>query len=97
MGDARSAEHGIKAALKERKFSAQIIWGRDDRTLRMKKCAPHLLKAPDLEGYEVISGKHFLQEDSSRAIASLIARSARRVVLRNRCEIPHCELLQRTS
>jgi len=67
-------EHGIKAALKERRFSAQIIWGKDDRTLRMKKYAPHLLKALDLEGYEVVSGKHFLQEDSSRAIASLIAR-----------------------
>ncbi len=67
-------EHGIKTALKERKFSAQIIWGKDDRTLRMKKYAPHLLKALDLEGHEVVSGKHFLQEDSSRAIASLISR-----------------------
>jgi hypothetical protein len=42
--------------------------------LRMKKYAPHLLKALNLEGYEVVSGKHFLQEDFSRAIASLIAR-----------------------
>jgi hypothetical protein len=50
------------------------IWGKDDRTLRMKKYAPHLLKALNLEGYEVVSGKHFLQEDFSRAIASLIAR-----------------------
>src|SRR3979490_1250012 len=67
-------EQGIKAALKERKFSAQIIWGKDDRTLRMKKYVPHGKKALDLEGYEVVSGKHFLQEDSSRAIASLITR-----------------------
>src|SRR6202521_2523310 len=66
--------NGIKAALKGRKFPAQIIWGKDDRTLRMKKYAPHLLKALDLEGYEVVSGKHFLQEDSSRGIASFIAR-----------------------
>jgi haloalkane dehalogenase len=65
-------EHGIKAALKERKFPAQIIWGKDDPALRMKKYAPHLLKALDLESYEVVYGKHFLQEDSS--IASLIAR-----------------------
>jgi pimeloyl-ACP methyl ester carboxylesterase len=67
-------EHGIKAALKARKFPAQIIWGKDDRTLRMKKYAPHLLKALDLESYEAVYGKHFLQEDSSPAIASLVAR-----------------------
>ena len=67
-------EQGIKAALKVRKFPAQIIWGKDDPALRMKKYAPHLLKALDLESYEAVHGKHFLQEDSSRAIASLIAR-----------------------
>ena len=69
--------NGIKAALKGRKFPAQIIWGKDDRTLRVKKYAPHLLKALDIEGYEVVSGKHFLQEDSSQAIASLIAKLMR--------------------
>jgi hypothetical protein len=30
-------------------------------------------KALDLESYEVVYGKHFLQEDSSPAIASSIA------------------------
>jgi pimeloyl-ACP methyl ester carboxylesterase len=70
-------EHGIKAALKERKFPAQIIWGKDDPALRMKKYVPHLLKALDLESYEVVDGKHFLQEDSSPAIASSIARLIR--------------------
>jgi haloalkane dehalogenase len=67
-------EQGIKAALKARKFPAQIIWGKDDPPLRMKKYASHLLKALDLESYEAVHGKHFLQEDSSRAIACLIAR-----------------------
>jgi haloalkane dehalogenase len=67
-------EHGIKAALKARKFPAQIIWGKDDPALRMKKYAPHLLKALDLESYEVVYGRHFLQEDSSPTIASSIAR-----------------------
>jgi pimeloyl-ACP methyl ester carboxylesterase len=67
-------EHGIKAALKARKFSAQIIWGKDDPALRMKKYAPRLLKALDLESYEAVCGRHFLQEDSSPAIASSIAR-----------------------
>jgi pimeloyl-ACP methyl ester carboxylesterase len=67
-------EQGIKAALKVRKFPAQIIWGKDDPALRMKKYVSHLLKALDLESYEAVHGKHFLQEDSSRAIASLIAR-----------------------
>ena len=67
-------EQGIKAALKVRKFPAQIIWGKDDPALRMKEYVSHLLKALDLESYEAVHGKHFLQEDSSRAIASLIAR-----------------------
>jgi pimeloyl-ACP methyl ester carboxylesterase len=67
-------EQGIKSALKARKFPAQIIWGKDDPALRMKKYVPHLLKALDLESYEAVPGKHFLQEDSSPAIASLIAR-----------------------
>ncbi len=67
-------EQGIKAALKARKFPAQIIWGKDDPALRMKKYAPHLLKALDLESYEVVYGKHFLQEDSSPTIASSIAK-----------------------
>jgi hypothetical protein len=39
----------------------------------MKKYAPHLLKGLDIESYEVVYGKHFLQEDSSPAIASSIA------------------------
>jgi hypothetical protein len=67
-------EQGIKAALKARKFPAQIIWSRDDPALKMKKFANHLLKALDLESYEAVYGKHFLQEDSSPAIASSIAR-----------------------
>jgi hypothetical protein len=33
-----------------------------------------LLKALDLESYEAVYGRHFLQEDSSNAIASSIAR-----------------------
>jgi len=70
-------EHGIKAALKARIFPAQIIWGKDDPALRIKQYAPHLLKALDLESYEVVDGKHFLQEDSSQAIASLIAKLMR--------------------
>jgi haloalkane dehalogenase len=67
-------EQGIKAALKARKFPAQIIWGKDDPALKMKRFAPHLLKALDLESYETVYGRHFLQEDSSPAIASSIAR-----------------------
>jgi pimeloyl-ACP methyl ester carboxylesterase len=70
-------EYGIKAALRARKFPAQIIWGKDDPALRMKKYVPHLLKTLDLGSYEVVDGKHFLQEDSSPAIASSIARLIR--------------------
>jgi hypothetical protein len=44
-----------------------------DPALTMKKYAPHLRKAPELESYEAVDGKHFLQEDSSGAIADEIA------------------------
>jgi pimeloyl-ACP methyl ester carboxylesterase len=67
-------EQGIKVALKARKFPAQVIWGKDDPALRMKQYAPHLLKALDLGSYEAVSGRHYLPEDSSPAIASSIAR-----------------------
>src|SRR5260370_30028653 len=53
-------EQGIKAALKVRKFPAQIIWGKDDPALRMKKYAPHLLKSLDLESCEAVYGNNFL-------------------------------------
>jgi pimeloyl-ACP methyl ester carboxylesterase len=71
-------EQRTKDALKARKFPAQIIWGKDDPALRMKKYAPHLLKALALEKYEAVDGMHFVQEDSSDAIASAIERLVKR-------------------
>jgi hypothetical protein len=59
-----------QAWMREKQPSLLVIWGKDDPALRMKKYAPHLLRALDLENYEAVYGKHFLQEDSSPAIAS---------------------------
>ena len=67
-------EQRIKAALKARTFPAQIIWGKDDPALRAKTYAPHLQSALNLQGYEEVRGKHFLQEDSAPEIAALIVR-----------------------
>ncbi len=68
--DMRPLCHFAVARLYQREVAGLDL---DDPALRMKKYAPHLLKALDLESYEAVYGKHFLQEDSSRAIASLIA------------------------
>ncbi len=69
-----SFEQRIKDALKTRKFPTQIIWGKGDPALRLKKYAPHLLRALALEKCEVVEGMHFVQEDSSCSITSAIAR-----------------------
>jgi pimeloyl-ACP methyl ester carboxylesterase len=69
-----SFERATKAALRSRNFPSQVIWSTDDPALKMKRYAPHLVKALDLAGFERVYGRHFLTEDSSPAIASSIAR-----------------------
>lgn len=69
-------EQGIVAALRERKFPAQIIWGGDDPALPVRKYVHELLEVLGLESWHTVHGKHFLQEDSPRDIAARIARLA---------------------
>ncbi|MDZ4297769.1 MAG: alpha/beta fold hydrolase [Moraxellaceae bacterium] len=67
-------ELAIKAALTERAFPAQLIWGMDDPALKAKVFAPKLQKALGLKTYQLVKGKHFLQEDSYVEIAESVAK-----------------------
>jgi haloalkane dehalogenase len=69
-------ELGIKDALAARKFPAQLIWSRQDPALKFEKYVPDLLKSLNLELYETVNGKHFLQEDAYVEIAQFIAKLA---------------------
>jgi haloalkane dehalogenase len=69
-------ELGIKSALAARKFPAQVIWSKQDPALRLNKYVPDLLEILQLDHYETVRGKHFLQEDSFKDIAQLIAKIA---------------------
>src|SRR5271168_4430092 len=64
----------LEAELAESKLPALIIWGREDEvfdaatfTERFKRLLPHA------EGPHMVTGRHFLQEDSGAEIARLIA------------------------
>ncbi len=70
-------EDRIKHALAKRTYPAQVIWGRDDPALVMKKYAPEVCAALGVETWHEVRGKHFLQEDSYRQIAEKVAEIAR--------------------
>ncbi len=64
----------LEAELAESKLPALIIWGREDEVFdaatfakRFKRLLPHA------EGPHMVTGRHFLQEDSGPEIALLIA------------------------
>lgn len=66
-------ERRIISALKARDFPAQLIWGREDPALKMARYAPELCQVLALKSWHKVRGKHFLQEDSPRAIATHVA------------------------
>ncbi|WP_172294664.1 alpha/beta fold hydrolase [Pseudoruegeria sp. HB172150] len=71
-------EARIKAALAARTYPAQVVWGRDDPTLRMTRYAPAVCAALGVENWHEVAGKHFLQEDSFEEIAELVRAIAAR-------------------
>jgi len=70
----REFEERILAPLRDRKFPAQIIWGKYDTELSVKTQGAHLKRALNLQAeiYEV-EGKHFVQENRASEIADRIA------------------------
>lgn len=69
-------ESRIIAALKARQFPAQVIWGAQDPALKMATYAPDVCEVLGLDEWHQVRGKHFVQEDSPREIADLIAQLA---------------------
>ncbi len=70
-------EERITRALRDRQFPAQVIWGAQDPALKMADYAPDVCEVLGLNDWHRVRGKHFLQEDSPREIAELIAGLAR--------------------
>jgi pimeloyl-ACP methyl ester carboxylesterase len=66
-------EEGILAALRDRAFPAQVIWGEQDPALKMNKYVPDICQALSLNSWHKVRGKHFLQEDSPIEIAQHIS------------------------
>ena len=67
-------EARITAALQNRSYPAQVIWGAQDPALKMKWYAPAMCKVLGLEDWQPMFGKHFVQEDSPNQIAELVAK-----------------------
>jgi pimeloyl-ACP methyl ester carboxylesterase len=65
-------EQGILDALANRQFPAQVIWGKDDPALKERDYAPELCQVLGLQNWQSVPGKHFVQEDSSEAIAAAV-------------------------
>lgn len=69
-------EQRIIAALQQRAFPAQILWGTDDSALRIDHHGEQARVALGLERVQPLPGKHFVQEDSPVAIAEAVRRLA---------------------
>lgn len=65
-------EAGILAALRERAFPAQVLWGRDDPALPADVHGEHGREALGLEAVRTVPGKHFVMEDAPAEIAAAI-------------------------
>jgi len=70
----REFEERILPPLRDRKFPAQIIWGRHDKELAIQPYGTDLKRALHLETeIHQVDGKHFLQENCPEEIADRIA------------------------
>lgn len=72
----REFESRITAALKQRSFPAQVIWGAEDPALKMRNYAPAICEVLGLNDWHRLRGKHFVQEDSPVEIADRVAMLA---------------------
>jgi pimeloyl-ACP methyl ester carboxylesterase len=63
----------LERKLSESTFPTQIIWGREDEVFDAETFSNHFKRMmPHAEGPHIVTGRHFLQEDSGVEIAELI-------------------------
>lgn len=59
--------------LGSRRHPVQVVWGKDDPALTLRKRGEQARKAAGLDTIHLLAGKHFLQEDQATAIADRVA------------------------
>lgn len=64
------------AAVSNKDYPVQLLWGMQDRALKFKKFGLRIMEVADLAEVTKLNGKHFLQEDNAGAIADRIAQMA---------------------
>ena len=70
----REFEERILPPLRERKFPAQIVWGKHDSELTVESKGSDVKLALNLQTeIHEVEGKHFLQENCAEEIADRIA------------------------
>lgn len=67
-------EARILAALGERAFPAQILWGRDDTALPLATHGEDARAALGLDAITPLPGRHFVMEDAPAEIAAAVVR-----------------------
>jgi pimeloyl-ACP methyl ester carboxylesterase len=70
----------LERELRKSKFPTLLVWGREDEVFDYKTFARRFKELlPHAEGPELVTGRHFLQEDSGAEIADKINRFLGRV------------------
>lgn len=62
----------IAKAIQDVSYPIQIIWGKDDPAIPVKKQGEYIRKLAGLEEIKLVDAKHFLQEDQAEAIVAEI-------------------------
>lgn len=70
----------LKSELKKCKLPMSIIWGREDEVFSHTEFTPRFMAlVPHAEGPHLVTGRHFLQEDSSAEIVQIISEFLGRI------------------
>ncbi len=71
----------LEAGVRQLRLPATVIWGREEVVFTADEFAPRWHEIwPHAEGTHLVTGNHFLQEDSGAAIGDLLVEFARRHV-----------------
>ncbi|MFZ1162554.1 alpha/beta fold hydrolase [Mycobacterium sp.] len=70
-------QHLYLAALRDRRYPAQVVWGVRDRMLSWRRYGVQAQLAAGLDDALLLPGKHFVQEDCPEEIADAVCRLTR--------------------